>query len=139
MKEDHKHWSQFDENLEMLEFNRLQYMRSYGEEIVSGDWGRLERLAEGAGYGHADSFLTEFGLDGSNDTPEQAAHRSSFVNFSENEYFSAIDRSENILSGVESGPGRDLARRICDAMRESYELGRAMRIKEAEEPFNFTP
>lgn len=128
---DHGHWSGFDENLEMLELNRLQFMSRLGEEILDGDWNRLVRLARSAGYADADSFLTDCGLDEYSDTPEQAAQREMFEDFQNGEYWSAIDRSERILQDARGEmANKELARKVCDAMRDAYEVGRQMRIEQ---------
>jgi hypothetical protein len=137
----HDHWSQFDENLEMLEFNRLQLMSRLGERILDGDWDRLVRLAQAAGYGEADSFLTDFGTDGSNDTIEQAVHREVFESYQDGQYWASIDRSQGILGHAKGKDFVDdtLAVKVCDAMRDAYEKGRALRIEMEEAPAAPTP
>lgn len=127
---DHSHWSGFDENLEMLEFDRLQYMCRVGEPIADGDWKRLVRLARAAGYADADSFLSSCEDDPSEDTPEQAAQRELFDSYQDDEYWNAIDKSERIL-GSAGGElaNRQLARKVCDLMRDAYEVGRKFRIE----------
>lgn len=128
---DHGHWRGFDEHLEMLEFERLQFMCRVGETVVDGDWNRLVRLARHAGYADADSFLNQFGADASGDNPEQAAHREMFENYQDSEYWSAIDRSERILGDVRgAGSNRDLARKVCGLMRDAYQQGRAARMEQ---------
>lgn len=42
-------WRDFDEYLEMLEFEWLQFMFRVGETVVDGDWNRLVRLAWSSG------------------------------------------------------------------------------------------
>lgn len=131
LQHDHSHWDGFDEDLEMLEFNRLQIMCSRGELVVDGDWERLIRIAHSAGNADADTFLSHFGSEGSNDTPYQAANREMFDDFQNGEYWSAIDRSERILadaSGSESN--REFARKVCGLMRDAYERGRSVRIEQ---------
>lgn len=64
------------------------------------------------------------------DTPEQAAQREMFEAHQDGEYWSAIDRSERILGDAGgAGSKRDLARKICDMMRDAYERGRSARIE----------
>jgi hypothetical protein len=126
----HSHWSAYDENLEMLEMNRLHIILARGELISDADYDRLVRLARSAGYGEADSFLTDYGLEAQEgESPQVVAQREIFDNYMENDYHSQIDRSLILLQEARpDGATRKAADRICSAMRDAYEFGRNQRI-----------
>jgi len=127
---DHSHWSCFDENLEMLELNRLQYMCRMSEHVSDGALERLGSLAQSAGYADADSFLSQQGLEGPDATQIEAIQREMFENYQDSEYWNAIDRSQIILSNAGGeGRNRELAAKVCNLMRDAYERGRTMRIE----------
>lgn len=123
---DHKHWSQFDEMLEQLECRRLDHMLCFGETIDwEADLARLRRLAHSAGYGQADSIISEHGVAAIEDGAES--------DYTESEYFQALDASENRLLSIAGDQfRRPQVHAAIDRVRDQYVQGRSIRIEQAK-------
>ena len=122
---DHTHWAPFDGMLEQLEFRRLDHMLRLGEPLDwEADLARLRRLAQAAGFGHADGVISDRGVEALEDGPD--------ADYTESDYFHAIDASENrLLDVTANGVHRHLVRAAVDRIRDHYVKGRTLRIEQA--------